>query len=256
MIKHGTVQRLRIDNVDVELTRKRVKNLNLRVTNAQGPVHVSAPSWARSADIQAFVRANAAWIDTARARLLALSQARAQSSLINDGSTLFYLGQPRPLQLVPASGKCVLAFEGGAFQLRCRSDSSQTERNAAIDVWYRQQLQAELTARVPLWSQRSGLVCGTWRIRKMRTRWGSCNPRSRNLNFSLELIKYPEHCLDYVIVHELAHLLEYRHNRRFYDIVASVLPTWKEAEQRLRQPLNDTTQCGADEAELDAPPPV
>ena len=101
--------------------------------------------------------------------------------------------------------------------------------------WYREQLCAEVERLLPIWEQRTGLKCVEWKTKYMKTRWGSCNPEARRIWLNVQLAKHPVECLEYVILHELAHFVEKSHGPKFIAVMDAHMPTWRS----IRKELND-----------------
>jgi len=227
---------VRHDNhlLDVEVLRKEIRHLYIRVDRSDGRVRVSAPRRMSDDAIRDAVRRNHAWI--------ARRQERASC-------------QPKSSALQLVSGDLVPAF-GGLVQLCLREShtvrrrihldadgrlvmqlapgSTREERAALIDGWYRQQLRDRIPVLIKTWEPVMGVSVAEWGVKRMRTRWGSCNPRARRIWLSLELARRPLDCLEYVVVHEMVHLLERGHNRRFYAFMDQFLPNWRLARTELR----------------------
>lgn len=197
----------------VEVTRKRVRNLNLRVRR-DGTVALSIPWRASPDDAQRFLDAHVGWIERAAARQSDGSEAR-------DGCA----GSAYPLW-----GRAVEGIDGTA------PGPDELE-----GIW-----RAELERVVPEAARRLeplvGAHASAWSLRSMSSRWGSCTPRSARIRLALRLAAYPPECLEYVMVHELTHLLEPSHNARFHELVARVVPNEREIAARLRRPPTDVPE--------------
>ena len=109
------------------------------------------------------------------------------------------------------------------------------QRSAVLQRWYRQQLRALIGPLVEQWQRTLGVQASAWGIKKMKTQWGSCNPASKRLWFNLELAKKPVQCVEYIVAHELAHLLERKHNERFTRLLDQHLPSWRQQRTLLNQ---------------------
>lgn len=105
--------------------------------------------------------------------------------------------------------------------------TSRTKRELILHEWYRKELKAQIPSMIEKWERTMGITVNAWGVKKMRTKWGSCNIRARRIWLNLELAKKPEHSLEYVIVHEMVHLLERRHNARFAGLVEQFIPEWR-----------------------------
>ena len=194
--------------IPVCVTRKRVRNLNLRVRH-DGSVVLSVP-WHTSRDrAQAFLDERAGWIAQARARVLA----RAEAADADEGSRATY----------PLWGESRRSPDGLPL-----SDDE-------LDKFYRDEVARALPEVVARMEPLVGAHASAWQLRAMTSRWGSCTPKTGRIRINVRLAAYPPECLDYVVAHELAHLLEPSHNARFHAIVARAIPNEREVRARLRR---------------------
>jgi predicted metal-dependent hydrolase len=122
----------------------------------------------------------------------------------------------------------------GLLVMHIAPGATRETRIALLDEWYRRQLRDRIPMLITAWEPVMGVSVAEWGVKRMRTRWGSCNPRARRIWLSLELARRPIACLEYVVVHEMVHLLERGHNRRFYAFMDQFLPDWRSARAELR----------------------
>lgn len=235
-------QLLEIDGITIELQRKRVKNINLRI-RADGTVHVSAPLRTPQATVEAFVRSKADWI---RDRVqLRQEQAEEAPRRWADGEQVFVWGEPAPLVLTEAASvrsEGVRLTDGKLFvavanRYSGEGDDAVAHRERLVERWQAAQVR---DAALPLLEQhgkRMGVQAGSLRLRRMKSRWGSCNVRTGAITLNSELARFPHQCLEQVVVHELCHLLEPSHNARFHALMDRYYPAWPEARRLLRQGL-------------------
>jgi len=119
--------------------------------------------------------------------------------------------------------------------LRVRPDTDEKVKRELLASWYRAQIRQEIPQLIEKWEKVLGVVCDKVIVRRMKTMWGSCTPSSRTIRLNTELAKKPPECLEYIIVHELAHLIEPTHNERFIGILDGVLPRWRDSRDRLNE---------------------
>ncbi len=119
------------------------------------------------------------------------------------------------------------------MEITARPGADADRRRAILERWYRAQLKHDLAPLLSKWETAIGVKTASWGVRKMRTRWGSCNPKAKRLWFNLELAKKSLDCLEYVVVHELIHLLERRHDARFKELMTKHLPEWRSIRESL-----------------------
>ena len=232
-----------IAGIEIELIRKRVKNVNLRIHTPDGRVTVSAPRRTSETFIAEFVTAKAPWIRKQQARIAAMPP-RPELTYTH-GEEHAFLGHLYPLEIYAAAGRLGAEFqsEGEAetpeeprlvVHARDAQDAAEVKRH--IDRTYRRELQARLDALVPEWEQRLGVHTTKIRIRAMKRKWGACRTRTGDVVFNLELAKQTPRAIEYLVLHELAHLIEASHNARFQSILTEHMPDWRDVEATLNGP--------------------
>lgn len=217
------------------LRRGGVKRVNLRV-RADGDVVVSAPTRARLSDVDAFVASKEDWIRSQRERQDA-ARCR-EASRWQDGGKVRFLDEVLAVRVVREAPAPGARRAGDELQLLLPPTDEDT--GLARDLgrsWLARALSSELPTRFPPLEERLGVACSGWRVRYMRSRWGSCNVRTSVITINAELASLPSTCLDSVIAHELCHLLEPSHNQRFHDLLDSAYPSWREARAILNATL-------------------
>lgn len=212
---------LMIDGIPVAVTRKKIKNLYLTLSPADGTVRVSAPYGVSDAAVCDFVRSRRNWLERQRARLPA---APFQPVPVADGQPAAVWGRTYTLHF-SAGGPAGLY--GDSLFLKVPPDSPVRQCEDALLQFWRTALHAQIIRRLPVWESITGLYCTGWQIRDMKTRWGSCTPGTKKLRFSLLLAQRPPQCLDYVILHELAHLQVPNHGKAFYALLDRHMPDWR-----------------------------
>jgi predicted metal-dependent hydrolase len=216
---------------DIKITRKRVKRLNVRVCPPHGEVRVSAPLWMPEKDIHAFLQQRSDWID--KCRLRQQQRHRVSAPAMTEGELHGYLGQGYPLQLSTTARARTVVLQDDVICLQVSATMDAAQRLQLLHGWYRSQFQAMLPDLLARWQPVVNAEASECRIKRMKTRWGSCNPRARRIWLSLELIKQPLECIDYVMVHELVHLHEASHNHRFRALMDQCMPDWRLRKKRL-----------------------
>lgn len=175
-----------VDGIEVRLSRKRVKNLNLRISRDGSHVDVSAPSWVTEGEVRDFVRRKAAWIESHLAQAADTPMARASRATPEE-----------------------------------------------VAQW-REVVSACVPALIAAWEPIMGVHAGKLAYRNMTSRWGSCQPSTGRICINVRLALYPPECLEYVVVHELCHLLERGHGPRFHQLMDTFMPDWKQRRAKLR----------------------
>lgn len=221
---------IEMDDIPVHITRKRIKNMYLRVHSSTGDVSISAPLKLSIDVIQNHLSSKRAWIHAARARIA--KRELPQPLRMETGETHYFLGEAYDLVIHPDSNPKKILIEGGVMHCFLQS-SNQVVRNQFLLNWYKQQMQALLPGLIEKWEPIIGVSVNAWGIKIMKTRWGSCNVIAKRIWLNLNLIKKPLICLEYVLVHEMVHLLEANHSKRFYAHMERFMPQWREYQRVL-----------------------
>ena len=216
--------------LNVTVTRKRMKNLYLRVLAPDGRVAVSAPLRTSDAEIQRFLESRADWIQKQRARILS-----AKTATLEDGGSIPYFGGWLLLRMVAHNGRTKLERQGDTLVLWIKPEADETAVRKALDGWYRAELLRAAEAMLPECERIVGKRAGELKIRDMKTRWGTCNIKSAQITLNLRLAEKPPECLRYVLTHELCHLHEAGHNERFWKRMDVYYPDWKKIRKRLKE---------------------
>ncbi len=227
-----------IASIEFELLRKPIKHMRINVLPPDGLVQVVAPdSFTETAIRLAFI-ARIPWIKKQQKAFL--QQARQSERQYVSGECHYLWGRAYRLEVIEHSGAHqVRQGKGNYLQLWVRPRTSALNKAKVLHAFYRQQLAEEVPKLLEKWLPRMGVQLQDWRIKHMKTKWGSCNIEASRLWLNLELAKKPYTCLEYVLVHELVHLLERNHNARFMSYMDQFLPDWRERRELLnRMPLD------------------
>jgi hypothetical protein len=234
---HSTVE---VGGVTIDVVRKDIKTVRLSVRPPAARVRISAPRHASLDAIRLFATSKLGWIERQRARVLA--RERDAWREYEDGERHSVWGEPLVLRVTEASGAPRVHAEDGALLLRIRPGAERERREAAVSAWYRQVIKDAIPPLIEAWEPRLSVKVSGFRVRKMRTRWGSCSPSARTIRLNSELAKRPRECLEYVVVHEMAHLREPSHGARFVALMDEVMPEWRSHRDVLKQPLERQEQ--------------
>ncbi len=226
--KISTTQLL-IQDVAVELMRKNVKNINLRITQPEGQVRVSAPKRMPIDLIYAFINSKYDWIVLQQKILQAY--VNENSIKYEAGEKHFYLGEQYELQVTESNLKPKVIWNEQVLELYIKAEATSEQRQSVMESWYRSELKNSILILIKKYEHLMCLQVPKFGVKKMKTRWGTCNPKAKRIWLNLELIKKPIECLEYVVLHEMTHFLEPKHNQRLYDFVTEYMPEWKAAEK-------------------------
>ena len=224
--------------IEFELTRKRVKNINLRIHPPDGRVTVSAPLRTSEARIAAFVAAKADWIRRHQARIAA-QPPRPELRYVT-GEEHRFLGAVHVLEVRRATGRVgAAAVEAASHEapprlvVHARDPHDAAEVQRHLERLQRRELQRRLDALVPEWEERLGVRTTRIRIRAMKRKWGACRTRTGDVVFNRSLAAEPPRAIEYLVLHELAHLIEPSHGPRFQAILTEHMPDWRAVETAL-----------------------
>ena len=215
-----------IQGVPVEVVRKDIKNLYLSVYPPNGRVRVSAPRWFSDEAILTAVVSRLGWIRRKQASFAA-QERQSQRDFVT-GESHYVWGKRYRLEVIEqGESPRVRIRNNGWLEMRVRPETLRERREIILQEWYRDLLRARIPELIAKWESVINVDVGECRIKKMKTRWGTCNITARRIWLNLELVKKPPVCLEYVFVHEMVHLLERRHNERFRAYMDQFLPQWR-----------------------------
>ena len=219
------VYQLKFDDLVIQVTRKAIKHMYVRIKSPDGQVCVSIPQRANLAYIQQQLEVKMDWIRARR--MLQILKAKQMAPSLESGEIISFLGRNHTLTIQPGNQFNPVRIEDDIMHVSVPEQATENDKLRLINRWYRQQFQDILPALIAKWEPVVGVQASAFTVRIMKTRWGSCNTRTSRICLNLNLIKKPLVCLEYVLVHELVHLHEARHNRRFYNLMNQFMPDWQ-----------------------------
>jgi predicted metal-dependent hydrolase len=223
-----------ISGISIAVSKKNIKNMHLYVKPPNGRVTVSAPHTMSNEAIERFVRTKVSWIKKQINKFD--RQPRQSEREYVSGETLYVWGKQYYLQTEFGNKNSIL-LSGDKAVLTVNKESAALQRKKFVREWYRQQLKVEIMRLLPKWEKITGLKCSSWQTKYMTTRWGSCNAETRKIWLNLQLAKKTPECLEYVILHELVHLVVKKHDEKFISLMDNYMPMWRE----VRFTLNEQT---------------
>jgi predicted metal-dependent hydrolase len=227
------VDTIELGDVSIVVTRKAVKNVHLSVHPPSGRVTLVAPDGTRPEVARAYAISKLRWIREQRAKLH--SQARETPRRYVERESHYLWGRRHLLSVIERDVKPNIVLDHRRMTLTVRPGTTQAKRAAIIHEWHKRLLHVEVPPLIRRWEARLGVKATGYFLQRMKTRWGGCNHRAGHIRLNTELVKKPKDLLEYVVVHELAHLLAPTHNSQFIGILDRHYPTWREA----RAELND-----------------
>lgn len=230
----ATESLLVISSMEIQVIRKNIKNFHLAVLPPDGNVRVAVPHHVSDERVRLAIISKLAWIRRQQADFS--QQPRQTEREMINGESHYLWGRQYRLEVIEQVGKHRIETKTkNKLRLFVQPGTSVDNRLLVLNNWYREQLKVKVDELVELWSpiiKRKPKACG---IKKMKTKWGSCNIEARRIWLNLELVKKPPECLEYILVHELVHLLERHHNDRFRQYMDKFLPKWREHRNLLNK---------------------
>ena len=226
-----------IGDIVVNVMHKNIKNIHLSVYPPNGNVRISAPLRMNLDTIRVFAISKLDWIKKHQQKIR--SQVRETPREYLDRESHYLWGKRYLLDLVELDTLPHLELCHDRLILQVRPGTNIIKKQDIVNEFYRQQLEAAISPLIDKWERLMGVSVSSFSIRKMKTKWGSCTPSLRTIRFNLELAKKPAECLEYVVVHEMVHLLEPSHNKLFIAFMDSFMPKWRFYQSELnRLPIN------------------
>lgn len=230
-------RRIEISGIPVEIDRKEIKNLHVGVYPPSGRVRVAAPLRLDDEAVRLAVISRLGWIRRKQAEFQ--RQARQSQREFVTGESHYFEGRRYRLDVIERDAPpTVKPRNNTTLELGVRPNADRETREAVLHRWYRRHLRSQLPSLIAAWEPKLGVTVNDARIKKMKTLWGSCNVDAKRIWLNLELAKKPRSCLLYILVHEMVHLLERRHNERFHELMDGFMPQWRTYRDELnRAPL-------------------
>lgn len=224
--------RLTVSGVPVAVVRKAIKNLHLGVYPPDGRVRVAVPLKVSDAAVRVAVIGKLRWIRRQQAAFA--NQARQSEREMVDGESHYFLGRRYRLRVVEAPGAGHVRVRRGAIlELSAPGQSTAERRLEILHSFQRERMKALVPPLLEKWQKKLGVEVADWGIKRMKTRWGTCNAQAGRIWLNLELAKKPPACLEYLVVHELVHLIVRQHDERFHALMDQHLPRWKHTRRLL-----------------------
>lgn len=219
------VRRLQLGGIAVDVVFKDIKNVHLSVYPPTGRVRISAPSRMSLDTIRVFAISKLAWIKQQQERLQ--KQERETPREYIDRESHYVWGKRYLLKVIERGTKPAVRFQHNKMILEVRSGTSDEKRRAIVEEWYRTQIREVAQVLIEKWQPLLGVRVNQVFVQSMKTKWGGCNPRTRSIRLNTELAKKPKECLEYILVHEMVHMLEPTHNERFVALMDQYKPRWR-----------------------------
>jgi predicted metal-dependent hydrolase len=230
------MEQLQLGNIIVDVVQKDIKNIHLSVYPPTGRVRISAPFRMNLDTIRVFAISKLSWIKKQQTKLRT-QEREAPREYLNRESHYFN-GKRYLLKVIEQDAAPRVELKHSKIELYIRPQTAKDKRKSILYEWYRNQLKASLPALIVKWERKMNVKVNEFGIKKMKTKWGTCRQEAKRLWLNLELAKKPRECLEYIVVHEMVHLLERNHNDRFIFLMDEFMPKWRFYKEELnRRPL-------------------
>jgi len=229
---------IELGDILIELTLKPVRNVHLAVHPPAGRVTLVAPADTRVEVARAYAATRLPWIRKQQDRFR--SQAREAPPRFIERESHYLWGRRHVLSVIERNAKPSVVLDHRRIMLLVRPGSSLAKRREIMESWHRSLLHRTVPSVISRWESKLGVHVAGYYLQRMKTRWGACNHRAGTIRINTELVKKPRDLLEYVVVHEILHLIEPTHSTRFLDLLDGFYPTWREARMELNElPIAD-----------------
>lgn len=227
------VTQFNLGDIAVDVVKKDIKNIHLSVYPPAGRVRISAPLRMDIDTIRVFAITKLAWIKSQQQKLRAQEREMPREYL--DRESHYVWGKRYLLKVEEKDAAPELELKHSKMILRIRPATSHERKQEILEAWYREQLKEAVPALLVKWEPLMGVKVGKLFVQKMKTKWGGCSPGTGSIRLNTDLAKKPPECLEYIIVHEMAHLLEPTHNNRFIALMDKFMPKWRFYKEELNR---------------------
>lgn len=227
---------LQLAELEIEVVPKDIKNVHLGVYPPNGHVRISIPERMSAEAVHAFLATKLSWIRKEQRKFR--EQPRHSRPLLKDRESHWVWGERYLLQIIKRESPPMVELGPGWMKLFVRTGSDRETKEKALAMYYRDLVRSAVHELLPTWEKCLGVMVEKVFVRRMKTKWGSCNSERRTIRLNTELAKKPRRCLEYILVHEMIHIHEPSHNARFQALLDRHMPNWREIRDELnRQPL-------------------
>lgn len=221
-----------LGGIVLDVIKKNIKHIHLSVYPPSGKVRISAPLRMDLDTLRVFAISKLGWIKQQQQKLRAQERETPREYL--DRESHYVWGRRYLLTVTEKEAAQGVTLSASKLQLQVRPDATEAKKQAVLEQWYREQLKEAASPLIAKWEPLMGVKVSRLFVQRMKTKWGSCTPSCRSIRLNTELAKKPPECLEYIVVHELLHLLEPTHNHRFVALMDQFMPKW----QHFRDMLN------------------
>lgn len=227
------MQQIELGNIKIEVEQKDIKNIHLSVYPPNGVVRISAPNRMDIDTIRVFALNKLKWIKKQQNTFENQERETPRDYLTKESH--YFLGKRYLLKVILHSHPPKVVLKHNTIELFIRPDTSEAKKQEIIEEWYRNELKKITPKLITKWEKVIGVQSNEFGIKKMRTKWGTCNTKAKRIWLNLELAKKPLECIEFIIVHELVHLLERTHNEVFVSYMNEFMPKWRFYREELNK---------------------
>jgi predicted metal-dependent hydrolase len=221
-------------NLSIDVVRKDIKNMHLAVYPPTGRVRIAAPLWVNDEAVRLFAISKISWIRKNQRSFE--SQDRQAPRQFKERESHYFQGKRYLLRIIEQEVPPKVVFKTKTYiDLYVRPNSTTEQKQTILNQWYRTELKKLIPPIIDKWEKKMGVTVDDWQVKQMKTKWGTCNIEKKRIWINLELAKKPIQCLEYIIVHEMIHLLERHHNDRFLGLMEKYMPQWKFYKEELNR---------------------
>ena len=226
------MRKITVENIDIGLVRKKIKNIHLTVYPPDGRVRLSVPVLMDDEAVHNFIISKLSWINKQRKKYSSYEPLPVKEFV--SGEIHCFLGDEYILNIIETTGKQhIKLYDNKFMDMYVRKESTIEKREKILTEFYRQNLKDIIPSYIKKWESIMGVKVNEFGVKLMKSRWGTCNVRDKRIWLNLELAKKNIRCLEYIIVHEMVHLLERHHNNNFKEYMTKFLPDWKSIKDEL-----------------------
>ena len=218
-------EQILLGEIALDVVKKDIKNIHLSVYPPTGTVRIAAPLRMNLDTIRVFAISKLGWIKKQRKKLQ--EQERETPREYLDRESHYFQGKRYLLKVIEKDAVPSVELKHSTMILLMRPGADDAKKKIVVEEWYREQLKVAMQPMITQWERKLGVTVEQFNVRKMKTKWGTCSPATKTIRINLELAKKPPACLEYIVVHELMHLLEPTHNSRFIALMDQFMPKWR-----------------------------
>lgn len=226
------MEQITISNIKIDVVRKNIKNIHLAVYPPTGRVRIAVPLTVNGDAVRLFAISKLGWIKRHQRKFE--GQERITPREYKNRESHYFQGKRYLLNIIEADAPPKVVLKNKTYiDLYVRPETQVEKRHKILTEWYRVELKKQIPAMIEKWEKVLNIKVNEWQVKQMKTKWGSCNIEKKRIWINLELAKKPDYCLEYIIVHEMVHLMERLHNERFLYYMDKYLPNWKQLKTEL-----------------------